>query len=60
MLALACLPSFLLAACGGTGARPPVQISVPASDPHGTRIATPLRETDLTLTGTSGRPVDLL
>ncbi|WP_433190380.1 SCO family protein [Actinoallomurus sp. CA-150999] len=62
MLALACLVPFVLAACGtGTGTdRPPVKISAPTSDLHGTRIGTPLREPDLTLTGTTGRPVNLI
>ncbi|MEV5706155.1 SCO family protein [Actinoallomurus sp. NPDC052274] len=61
MLVLVSLLPFLLAACGGGGdGRPPVKISAPASDLHGTRIGTPLREPDLTLTGTSGRPVNLI
>jgi len=59
---LLCLLPVLLAACGsGSGNDvPPVKVVGPAPDLHGTRISTPFREPDLTLTGTAGRPVNLL
>ncbi len=53
-----------LAGCGGSGGSAgsvsrPVKIdSAPASDLHGTEIAKPYREPDVTLTGTSGKPVN--
>jgi protein SCO1/2 len=56
-LALAVLP--VLAGCGGHAASPPVKVDTTASQLHGTRIDRPFREPDLTLTGTSGRPVNL-
>jgi protein SCO1/2 len=37
-----------------------VRVAGPTPELHGTRITTPLREPDLTLTGTSGRPVNLI
>lgn len=54
------LATLLLAGCGGHADGPPVRISGPTPDLHGTRITTPFHEPDLTLTGTSGRPVNLL
>ncbi|GLY88225.1 SCO family protein [Actinoallomurus iriomotensis] len=48
-----------LAACGNQADSPPVRVAGPTPDLHGTRITTPLREPDLTLTGASGRPVNL-
>ncbi len=51
------------AGCGGAGgsASPPVRIdsAPPASDLHGTHLDRPFREPDVTLTGTSGKPVSL-
>lgn len=57
--ALGLLAAMSLGACGSQADSPPVKISAPTSDLSGTRITTPLREPDLTLTGTSGRPVNL-
>lgn len=48
--------------CAGTPrsqSSPPVRISTPASELHAATLGTPLREPDLTLTGVSGRPVNL-
>ncbi len=59
-LLLGCLLPVLLTACGGGDRTPPVRVLGPTPDLHGTRIATPFREPDLTLTGTSGRPVNLI
>lgn len=59
-LILGCLLSILLTACGSGRSTAPVKVMGPTPDLHGTRIATPFREPDLTLTGTSGRPVNLL
>ena len=61
MLALAFLLPLLLAGCAGAEPdQSPVRIDgTPTSDLHGTRIDSPFTEPDLTLTGTSGRPVDL-
>ena len=59
ILLLVCLLPILLTACGGDRT-PPVRVLGPTPDLHGTRIATPFREPDLTLTGTSGRPVNLI
>jgi protein SCO1/2 len=51
------------AGCGGAhgAASPPVRIdsAPPASDLHGVHLDHPFREPDVTLTGTSGRPVNL-
>ena len=61
-LTLGCLLTALLAGCGGAAAdhSSPVKISAPTSDLHGTTVDTPFQEPDLTLTGTSGRPVNLM
>lgn len=59
LLAFAVLPALLLGACGSPEESPPVRVSGPTPELHGTRITTPLREPDLTLTGTSGRPLNL-
>lgn len=62
---LAALLALPLAGCGGTGdsagsaSRPVTIDSAPASDLHGTEVSTPYREPDVTLTGTSGKPVNL-
>jgi protein SCO1/2 len=53
--ALAVMP----AGCGGRTDSPPVKVAGPTPDLHGTRLVSPFREPDLTLTGTSGRPVNL-
>lgn len=57
---LICLLAVALTACGSEDKTPPVKVLGPTPDPHGTRIATPFREPDLTLTDTSGRPVNLI
>lgn len=57
-LALAVLP-VTLAGCGGHADSPPVKVDGPTPSLHGTRLDRPLHEPDLTLTGTSGRPVNL-
>ncbi|WP_329246978.1 SCO family protein [Actinoallomurus sp. NBC_01490] len=59
-VALGLLTATALGACGGRADSPPVTVAGPTPELHGTRITTPLREPDLTLTGTSGRPVNLL
>ena len=59
ILILVCLLAAVLAACGDDHT-PPVRVLGPTSDLHGTRLTTPFREPDLTLTGTSGRPVNLI
>jgi protein SCO1 len=59
MLLLVCLLPVLLTACGGDRT-PPVKVLGPAPDLHGTRLTTPFQEPDLTLTGTAGRPVNLI
>jgi protein SCO1/2 len=60
MLLLFLLLPVLLTACGGGDHTPPVKVLGPTPDLHGTRLTTPFREPDLTLTGTSGRPVNLI
>lgn len=60
VLLLIGLLSVVLTACGGGDRTPPVKVLGPTSDLHGTRLSTPFREPDLTLTGTSGRPVNLI
>lgn len=53
-------PVLALAACGGgTSSATPVKIVQPTSDLHGTTLDTPFHEPDLTLTGDTGRPVNL-
>lgn len=59
LLLLWLLP-VLLTACGGAGRTPPVKVTGPTPDLHGSRITKPFQEPDLTLTGTSGRPVNLI
>jgi protein SCO1/2 len=58
--------SLMLAAvatgCAGSPhaqSSPPVRISAPPSDLHAATLGIPIREPDLTLTGKTGRPVDL-
>jgi protein SCO1 len=59
-LSLLLLP-LVVAACGGkTDHTAPVKITGPTPDLHGTSLARPFQEPDLTLTGTSGRPVNLI
>jgi protein SCO1/2 len=63
MLAGLCLLPILLAGCGGTSASAPsspVKVSAPTPDLHGVSLGSPFREPDVTLTGTSGRPVNLI
>ncbi|MFB9839444.1 SCO family protein [Actinoallomurus acaciae] len=60
LLLLFLLLPALLTACGGGDPTPPVKVLGPTPDLHGTRLTTPFREPDLTLTGTSGRPVNLI
>jgi protein SCO1/2 len=59
ILMLVCLLAVVLTACGSDHT-PPVQVLGPTPDLHGTRLDTPFHEPDLTLTGTSGRPVNLI
>lgn len=62
LIAALCLLPFLVAGCGSTSnpSQSPVKISAPTSDLHGATLGRPFREPDLTLTGTSGRPVNLM
>lgn len=62
LIAALCLLPALVAGCGGkSGDSSPVKVdSAPTSDLHGAELSTPLREPDLRLTNTSGRPMNLL
>lgn len=46
-VALALMPAMSLSACGSRAGSPPVRISGPTPDLHGTRLIRPLREPDL-------------
>jgi protein SCO1/2 len=59
MFLVVCLLAVMVTACGRDHT-PPVQVLGAAPDLHGTKLTTPFREPDLTLTGTSGRPVNLI
>lgn len=62
LIAASLVPAAAATGCAGAShARPapPVRISTPASDLHAATLGTALHEPDLTLTGASGRPVNL-
>lgn len=61
--AAAALAALLLAGCGTVdGARAPVSVSTPTSDSpyRGTALDRPFSKPDITLTGTDGKPFDLV
>jgi protein SCO1/2 len=59
-LVLAAAATGCAGASSSAQSSPPVRISAPASDLHAATLGTPFHEPDLTLTGVSGTPVNLL